>query len=279
MRPGLPDLPTALGQPAIPAGATCPRHAGAPAVALCRRCGTFVCAEELVVLDASQFCRECAARPDVDYLEAFRLKYWGKRDSWAWFFGFACVVKGLTGVSLVMGVALQRSDDSLALGGMGAAMLAWAVADGAFFAGARWARPAELLGVLLYGLTQALTIGPAALAAIIFPLAIIGSALASVRTKLFFQMDVPREQLRKAWSLLHDNVLARNALTLGVAGLVFGPFAPMALVLGIIGLRRVDPTAHPPVGRKGQAIAGIVLGALGTLIWGTFAVAALTGKL
>jgi hypothetical protein len=34
-------------------------------------------------------------------------------------------------------------------------------------------------------------------------------------------------------------------------------------------LRRVDPSAYPPIGRKGYAIAGIVLGALGTLVWGT----------
>ncbi|WP_257459184.1 hypothetical protein [Archangium lipolyticum] len=40
------------------------------------------------------------------------------------------------------------------------------------------------------------------------------------------------------------------------------------LVCSIIGLRRVNPNAHPPIGRKGQAIAGIVLGTVGCLIWG-----------
>lgn len=231
-----------------------------------------------MLLDGSQFCRDCAARPDVDYLESFRLKYWGKRDAWAWFFGLGALANGLAGVSLLVGFVLDKNDASVSLAAVGGALLAWAAAGAGFFAGARWSRPAIMACVLLYGLAQALMIGPAAVAAIIFPLVIVGSALASVRTKLFFQMEVPRESLRKAWSVLNDNVVARNAVTLGVAGLAMGFFAPFAVVLGIVGLRRVDPTAHPPIGRRGQAIAAIVLGALGTLGWGAFAVALLLGK-
>jgi len=47
------------------------------------------------------------------------------------------------------------------------------------------------------------------------------------------------------------------------------------LACSIYGLTRVNPTAHPPIGRKGQAVAGIILGALGVVEWGGFLVAAL----
>ncbi|MEW6434998.1 MAG: DUF4190 domain-containing protein [Myxococcota bacterium] len=252
----------------VPAGAMCPRHAHSAAVAACRRCGTFVCLADRVSLDGSDFCRDCAARPDVDYLEAFRLKYWGKRDSWAWFFGVGAIGTSALAVGTLIGGAsgghLEPADVFLAL-----AVLTWAVVAGLFWAGVRAARWLLLGCVLLYGGAQVALVGLPGIALVIFPLAFVASALGSVRTKLFFKLDVPREQLRKTWAVLHDNVIARNALTLGVAGLLLGTFAPLAVLFGIVGLRRVDPSAYPPIGRKGYAIAGIVLGALGTLVWGT----------
>jgi hypothetical protein len=42
-----------------------------------------VCVDDRMTLDGSDFCRECAARPDVDSLEALRQKHGGKRDGWA----------------------------------------------------------------------------------------------------------------------------------------------------------------------------------------------------
>lgn len=255
---------------ALPPGATCPKHPGAPAVATCRRCGTFVCAADLALLDGAKFCQDCAARPDVDYLEAFRLKYWGQRDAWAWFFGVSAVLNLLLGGGMVAGT-LADPKASNGLWGvnlmLGGALVAWAVISGAFWAGARWSRPALLFVVGALGLAQVLVAGPAGLVALIFPLLIVGSALINVRTKLFFKMNAPRDQLKKQWALLHDNVIARNAFTLGFAGLAIPIFAPLALVMGVIGVRRVDPTAYPPIGRKGYAIAGIVTGALGTLGW------------
>lgn len=257
----------------VPAGATCPRHAGAAAIAACRRCGTFVCVEDRVSLDGSDFCRECAARPDVDYLEAFRLKYWGKRDSWAWFFGVTAVLNVIIGLSILANALTgERSGTNVALG---IVILVWAVLAGAFWAGVKAARWGLAGAFALYAVVLVAAAGIAGVGGIIFPLAFVASALGSVRTKLFFKLDVPREQLRKHWALLHDNVLARNALMLGAVGLLFGPFAPLGLVLGIVALRRVDPTAYPPIGRKAHAVAGIVLGALGTLIWGTVLILAL----
>lgn len=260
----------------VPAGATCPRHAGAPVVAACRRCGTFVCVEDRVVLDGSEFCRECAARPDVDYLEAFRLKYWGKRDSWAWFFGVTAVANVIIGLTVIANaLTSERSASNVALG---LVILLWGGLAGAFWAGVKAARWGLAGAFILYALVLVAVAGPAGLGGVIFPLAFVASALGSVRTKLFFKLDVPREQLRKHWALLHDNVLARNALMLGAVGLLFGPFAPLGLVLGIVALRRVDPAAYPPIGRKAHAIAGIVLGALGTLIWSGVLVAMLLEK-
>ncbi|MCC6337793.1 MAG: DUF4190 domain-containing protein [Myxococcales bacterium] len=255
----------------VPSGALCPRHPTAPAIAACRRCGTFVCGSDQVLLEGAVFCGDCAARPDVDYLEAFRQKYWGKRDSWAWFFGIGAVANVAAGLGVLGAATVPRLEKGGLL--IGAALLAWSVAAAAFWWGARWARPAMVAVVLLYAVAQTVLVGPTGLAAVVFPLALVASTLSNVRAKLFFKLDVPREQLKKAWAVLHDNVAARNALTLGVAGLGMGVFAPFAVLLGIIGLRRVDPTAYPPIGRKGQAIAGIVLGALGTLAWGTFAAA------
>lgn len=260
----------------VPAGATCPRHAGAPVVAACRRCGTFVCVEDRVVLDGSEFCRECAARPDVDYLEAFRLKYWGKRDSWAWFFGVTAVANVIIGLTVIANaLTSERPASNVALG---LVILLWGGLAGAFWAGLKAARWGLAGAFILYALVLVAVAGPAGLGGVIFPLAFVASALGSVRTKLFFKLDVPREQLRKHWALLHDNVLARNALMLGAVGLLFGPFAPLGLVLGIVALRRVDPAAYPPIGRKAHAIAGIVLGALGTLIWSGVLVAMLLEK-
>lgn len=261
----------------VPAGATCPRHAGSAAIAACRRCGTFVCIDDRVSLDGSDFCRECAARPDVDYLEAFRLKYWGKRDSWAWFFGVTAVVNVIIGLTVIANAfSNELTVPNVALG---IVILVWAGLAGAFWAGVKAARWGLVGAFALYAVALIAAAGIAGVGGIIFPLAFVASALGSVRTKLFFKMDVPREQLRKTWALLHDNVLARNAMTLGFAGMLFPPFAPMALVLGIVGLRRVDPNAYPPIGRRAHAITGIVLGALGTLVWSAVLVAIRLGKL
>jgi hypothetical protein len=87
------------------------------------------------------------------------------------------------------------------------------------------------------------------------------------RNKLFFKVEMPRETLRKAWHLYKNNAVARAGLMLGVLGLFFPGVGLIALVCSGIGLRNVDPDAQPPIGRKGQAIAGLVLGAVGCLFW------------
>jgi Na+/proline symporter len=64
--------------------------------------------------------------------------------------------------------------------------------------------------------------------------------------------------------------VARAGLALGVLGLANPLVGLIALTCSLIGLQRVDPHARPPIERKRQAIAGIVLGVVSVLIWGTF---------
>jgi hypothetical protein len=65
---------------------------------------------------------------------------------------------------------------------------------------------------------------------------------------------------------------------MAIIGVFMPPFALIALIASIIGLRNVDPHATPPIGRQGQAIAGIVLSSLSVLAWGGALVAALLSR-
>jgi hypothetical protein len=86
--------------------------------------------------------------------------------------------------------------------------------------------------------------------------------------QLFFKVEVPREKLQKAWNRYMNNRMARMGFALGLLGLTIPGLGLVALVCSFIGLRRVDPNAYPPIGRKGHAIAGLVLGTVGCLFWG-----------
>lgn len=44
-----------------PLGARCARHPDAPAVALCARCGTFLCGECTELRDETAYCADCVA--------------------------------------------------------------------------------------------------------------------------------------------------------------------------------------------------------------------------
>jgi hypothetical protein len=62
---------------------------------------------------------------------------------------------------------------------------------------------------------------------------------------------------------------------MGIFSIVLCPFAPVALVLGILGLR--DLRTHPEKNGKGRAITGITIGAVGTLCLLGWAAIALLG--
>jgi len=94
-----------------------------------------------------------------------------------------------------------------------------------------------------------------------------GGLYASTRVRLFFKLEVDRERLEGLWDARENNPLARDALVCGVAGLVLPVAAPVAMVLGLLGLHRVNPEAKPPIGKGNQALAGVVLGGTGLMFW------------
>src|SRR5262245_21839441 len=95
--------------------ARCATHPDRPALTTCERCGAFICDLDRRLVGTQVFCETCATRPEIDYLEQFRLKYWGKRDAWGWLFGvgallillwaFSTVFRGQPGIALIFVVS------------------------------------------------------------------------------------------------------------------------------------------------------------------------------
>jgi len=247
------DIP--LGHPP----ARCATHPEVEASGTCARCGTFFCAGCVQEVFGKAWCSPCAARPEVHYLEDFRLKLWGRRDGFAW----AGLVAGLAfGVAAIHGL-WERSPALPVL-----AFVACSAVGVCFFLGLRWAREA-LIGVpLLFALLCRLG-GFGGLAFFFGVIAV--SALVvyfDTRNQLFFRRPVSPERLERLWQLLENNPMARRALSLGAGALVLPVLAPLAVLCGVVGLRRVDPDAVPPIGRKAEAVGGIVLGVGVMGVWG-----------
>ncbi|MHB8877558.1 MAG: B-box zinc finger protein [Myxococcaceae bacterium] len=241
--------------------ATCPNHPGEPAVGSCTRCGAFVCVAEWTLVDAAGYCPTCAAREDVDYLEAFRKRYWGKRDSWGWLLGLGAPLQIAGGFFSLVGGTPQGVLPGILLvaSGINAAL---------FWFGVPLARLGLVLLVLVWTLTYFFLIGPLALVSGLISGMVVGSILTTTRTKLFFKMEVPRPALRKCWDQLANNVIARQAYSLSLGGLLVPGMGLVALMLGIVGLTRVNRKARPPVGKLPHAIAAIVIGLAGTALTG-----------
>lgn len=257
-----------LEEPLPPRG-RCAVHPDLPAGGTCSRCGSFICADcatSVAGLGARLYCRACAARPDVNYLEALRQRYEGRRDGWAW------VVGGVT-LLLCVGVAaalarwgLRATRQSLFTG-----VLLLPVPVGvAFFLGQRWARHA-LLATPLVTAVVAGVLAPDG--RFLFFLCAIPGVLTAlrihrdVRNQLFFRLPVPPGMLKVLWNERFNNPMARQASRLGFSALFMPLLAPVAVICGVVALTRVDPKALPPIGRRGQAIAGLVLGLVGPLLW------------
>src|SRR3989442_2432421 len=202
--------------------------------------------------------------PEADYLEAFRLKYWGNRDGWAWLFGIVAVLNlVIAGIALVgaAGAAEQQQASILH-----AVLLLLAAGVGvSFWLGLRFARPGIIVIPSLGLIVLLLLKDPASAVASLFQLLINVPVYSDTRNKLFFRINVSRDKLHKAWHTHDNNPFARAGFLLSLF-VVVPAYPVVGLILSIIGLRRVDPTAHPPIGRKGQAIAGIILGSLGTIL-------------
>jgi hypothetical protein len=249
------------------ASAQCPRHPGRSATGACARCGAFHCDLDGREVDGALYCETCAQLSEVDYLEAFRKKYWGRRDGWAWLVGMGSVLNAASALASAFAGAGPRA---VLLGLLGA------VVGICFWLGLRFAR----IGLLaMNGVAAGLLFaegGALGLAAALLPATLALSIYADTRNQLFFKIDVPRKKLQKAWDLYQNNSYARTGFLLSFIGLVAFPIAAVSLFLCVLGLRQVDRNAHPPIGRRGQAIAGLVMSSLGlafglgVLAWALF---------
>ncbi|MBZ4417650.1 DUF4190 domain-containing protein [Myxococcus sp. RHSTA-1-4] len=242
--------------------ARCATHPDELAGATCQRCGVFVCGACTTWVMGALYCPACAARPEVNYLEAFRLTLWGKRDSGAWLVAGCTLLVALAAVVELLEGRVLSSLELLATTAVGVC----------FFLGARWARIALLL-VPVYWALQGV-IGRGVHLAIGFGLLFLGALqlFLDTRNRLFFRVDVSERALRHLWDLRVNNPLARQAVSFGVSAFFVPLFAPIAIVCGFIALRRVDLKARPPIGRRGQAIAGIVLGLGALVLWALFGI-------
>lgn len=248
--------------------ARCAVHPELPAAGTCSRCGGFVCADCVKVvpgLEGRVFCAACEARPDVNYLEAFRLEFWGRRDRWAWTVGL--VSMGLLALGILSALD-PRAPTALRLLFTFFAPVPVGVA---FFLGRSWARHA----LVATPVVMAVLLGPDSREEVSLVMVCAVPALITavvihrdVRSRLFFRLDVTPGQLQALWNVRRNNPLARHALSFGLSGVFMPVFAPLAVLCGAVAWRRVDPEAHPPIGRGGQALAGIVLGVASLLLWG-----------
>ena len=258
------EFPSLAQEPAA-GEARCQSHPGQAVLGACARCGTFFCELDRENVNGKYYCDICAEHPDVDYLEAFRLKYWGKRDAWAWVVGLGALINLATGVNL-----LTREN----LGDAGLLLSLISLAGGAvgicFWLGLPFARLALCFVPIVSMVVSGFIAGAEAVGRSIWPVLITLAIYLNTRNKLFFKEEVSREGLEKAWHLYANNTVARAGFMLSLIGLIGFPLAPVALLCSIIGLRRVNPTASPPIGRKGQAIAGIVLSAVSMVGWAAF---------
>lgn len=212
------------------------------------------------------FCADCAVRPEVDFLDAYKREHWGKRDSWAWLLGLTGLASAATSAFLLTTVDLAEPLFEGALPWLVFTAL-YSVVGVAFWFRVRHARAALVVLVALLSVVLIAALGPMALGTMMIPLAIAASALTTTRTKLFFQMEVTAAALEKEWRRRYDNPMARNALSYGLASLFFPLFGPIAFVTGLIGLSRVNPTATPSIGGRKAALAGVLLGFMVTLGW------------
>lgn len=255
----------------------CALHPDALAGATCQRCGGFVCTACTTWVMGRMYCPPCAVRPEVNYLETFRRGLWGRRDGSAWLVGGVTVV--LVGLALV---ALMAGDVGTTLACLGSAGVGVA-----FFLGMRWARMGLLAVPLLAMLFTAQSLGAPALLFFI-PLMVAVNVFRDTRSRLFFRLEVPERELHRLWDLRVNNPLARHALSLSVGSLFLPVFTPLfsffgvwsvltvvfvgmamlALVLGAVALRRVDPEARPPIGRRWEALGAVGLALASLTIWG-----------
>lgn len=209
------------------------------------------------------FCETCAVRPEVAYLDTLKQQYWGKREVWAWLFGLS----GVAAIFAAVIAATAKTTNVTARLVWAGSFAAFAGLGIAFWLGVKHARVGLVLLFALFAIVMLVEVGPLSVISLLLPGALLVSMLTDVRTKLFFRIDVSSAVLEREWRRQYDNPLARSALSLGFGSFFFPLFAPIAVVSSVIALTRVNPNAQPPIGGRGRAVAGLVLGLLGALFW------------
>ncbi len=251
--------------------AHCAAHPDRPAVGACARCGTFFCEPEGVRHGEETWCAACDTRPELRALDGMVQKLWGRRDGWAWVMGAS--------VPLHIAFAAAQAVDGEGRWGMTVVGVANALVTLAYFLGVRWTRVALVVLPLLWG-AGLVAMGREwglVLPFVGLPFTIAVVLFQNLRNKLFFRIQLSREQLEKLWDDVENNPMARRAFLCGVLGLYLPGASLVALGLGMVGLRRVDPLARPPQGKRLHALAAIGLGIVGTMMWIYFLYATVTG--
>lgn len=206
--------------------------------------------------------------PEVDYLEAYRLQLFGKRrDGWSWFFGIGGLLSLTVSLSGLVRLFLRDAAVSTLDLMSGVVFVPFGVVQLGWFFKQRWARLGMVIAFFLVFVFLAVNGGAPALPGLLIPGVLLAMAFTDVRSKLFFELDVPREALGKDWALHHDNRLARSAQSMALGSLIMPLFAPFAVITGVVALRRVNPLAVPPVGNRKAALVGIVLGGVSLVGW------------
>ncbi len=251
--------------------ARCATHPDRLAVGACARCGTFFCEPEGARHGEETWCAACDARPELRALEGMVRKLEDRRDAWAWVMGAS--------VPLHLAFAVTQAVDGEGRWGMAAAGGLNALVTLAYFLGVRWTRGALVVLPLLWG-AGLVAMGREwglVLPFVGLPFTIAVVLFQNLRNKLFFRIHLSREQLEKLWDDVENNPMARRALLCGILGLYLPGASLVALWMGGVGLRRVDPLARPPQGKRLHALAAIGLGIVGTMMWIYFLYATVTG--
>jgi hypothetical protein len=252
----------------------CTRHPQETLTGTCDRCGNFVCRLDSARQPSGQtVCLDCNAQHgEVDWLQAFKAELWGKRDGWAWLFGLGGLFNVLSAVGLMGLVTQAKGPVSVAVWIAPVICFIGAAVQIAYFMGVRWARAAVVALPLVGMLATGANPNPGAAAGVagfqFFGFLIALAIYFDTRNKLFFKIDVPEDKLRKLWDRSRNNMIASTACVLSLLGLIVPGLAAISLICAIVGLRRVNPTAVPPIGKRGYAIAGIVFSVAGLLLWG-----------
>ncbi len=240
----------------------CPSHPEERVLGACARCGAFFCAQDRGSVEGVDYCAGCAARPDVDVMEAFRLQSWGKRDAWASVIGLhACLL-------LIQGLLLLRTREDVLFP---LEVLLRGAVSACFWWGLRFSRLALCLlpiGMMVLALTTGREV--AVSRECVFLLVYL-SIYTDLRNRLFFKEELSREAFAAAWRFHQKNTAAWVGLVLGgvsvlglLAGfLAAGVLALLALQYSLVGLLRTRPGARAPVRWRRVAIAGLLLSGAG----------------